>query len=102
MAQLNPRPEAAALVRDATVLVATGVNRYSCNALRRELRDHPECEHLMGLYRSLFLHHPWFCEPASNLSYHSSDEAYPETQRQRDRMLAMHMFANMLEKGTLP
>lgn len=102
MAQLNPRPEAAALVRDATVLIATGANRYSCNALRRELRDHPECEHLMGLYRGLFLQHPWFCEPDNNLNYLSDDRAYPEEQRQGDRLLAMHMFANMLEKGTLP
>lgn len=102
MAQLNPRPEAAALVREAARLIALRIQRYSCNALRRELRDHPECEHLLDLYRSLFLHHPWFCEPANNVNFHSSDETYPEEQRQGDRVLALHMFANMLEKGTLP
>lgn len=102
MAQLNPRPEAAALVREAAHLVAIRFNRYSCNALRRELRDHPECEHLMDLYRSLFLQHPWFCESGGNRNFFSCDATYPEEQRQGDRVLALHMFANMLEKGTLP
>lgn len=102
MAQLNPRPEAADLVRKAARLVGDHHYDYSCNALNIVLANHPEKEHLESLYRGLFLYHPWFCDFASNSNMFSDEDVYTREEKRSDRVLALHMFANMLEKGTLP
>lgn len=101
MAKLNPRPEAADFVRQAARLVGDHHYAYSCNALNIVLANHPEKEHLEHLYRGLFLHHPWFFDRANNPNMFSSG-VYSSDEKRADRVLALHMFANMLEKGTLP
>lgn len=102
MAQLNPRPDAADFVRQAAQLVGDHHYDYSCNALNIVLANHPEKEHLERLYRGLFLHHPWFCAHGHNLNMFSDEDIYTREEKRADRVLALHMFANMLEKGLLP
>lgn len=100
MAKLKPRPEEAELVREAAKRIGDGLNVYSCSALRAVLRNLPEFDFLIHLYSSLFSQHPWFCGP--NNQNLCSDETYTLDEQRADRVLALRMFANMLEKGTLP
>ena len=101
MAKLNPRPEEANLVREAARLVGSDEYHYSCCALEQaflQARRYALLDKVLTKYRELFGRHPWWSSNPNTCS----DELYTDDEQRADRVVALHMFANMLEKGTLP
>lgn len=97
---LSPRPEAAAYVRQAVQYIREKEFDYSCNALEVALDSHAEREHLLQQYHNLFWMHPWFTDRTN--PNHFTGDGYTHKEKQADRIRALEMFADMLEKGTLP
>ena len=105
---LNPRLEDAAIVRQAAELIKTVEFDYSCNALEEAVRMEPweagkdQTEKqgcLLGEYEQIFGRWPFFSSPRNTKRQRSDD--YTPAMRRADRVQALLLYADMLERGLL-